>query len=137
MVILWLYFRYLNKVPVPLNIASNPDIQPLIMQYEHLIQEFKTVHAVSKHVHTYIYVYIKNNSLFLKENAKYAKMGAATLELRKDIEKLNIDISKIVEQIEKQKLKINVNNQKSLFLCIKAYRSEVLQQNTLKKQVVK
>ncbi|GLV61264.1 hypothetical protein CBL_13846 [Carabus blaptoides fortunei] len=42
------YFsKYLNKVPVPLNISSNLDIQPLITQYEHLIQEFKVVHAVT------------------------------------------------------------------------------------------
>lgn len=110
------YFsRYLKKVPVPPEISSDPEIQQLLIQYDARIQEFKNVNL---------------------EKTKYQKMGNATLELRKEIDRITNDMIKVNDQIEKQKPKVeNIPNKESLIVSIKSFRSEVLQEKTLEKQM--
>lgn len=110
------YFsKFLKKVSVPAQIISDPELQPLMAQYDAIIQEFKNVHL---------------------ENTKFSKMGSATLELRKEIAKITNDTIKVKEQIEKQKNKVeNIPNKESLMVSIKSFRNEVIQDKTLQKQL--
>lgn len=115
MIHLYKYYRYVEKVPIPLELMQDAQVYQLSNSYEMLIQDFWRSYEVNK---------------YEKRNAYAAR------ELKHDISKMTSDLQYLTQLMQKQKDKVNnISNKEAFIVSTKSYLAETKSLKKLDNQV--
>ncbi|XP_018319351.1 intraflagellar transport protein 81 homolog isoform X2 [Agrilus planipennis] len=110
------YLIYVEKIDIPLETLSDANVQEIYQQYESKIEEFW-----------------KTYSLYKREK----KNEEETVELKKDIERMDFDLQKLIQRTNSQKEKVESMADRDMLLTLaKAYTKETMEEKKLQEQLM-
>ncbi|XP_018319350.1 intraflagellar transport protein 81 homolog isoform X1 [Agrilus planipennis] len=108
--------KYVEKIDIPLETLSDANVQEIYQQYESKIEEFW-----------------KTYSLYKREK----KNEEETVELKKDIERMDFDLQKLIQRTNSQKEKVESMADRDMLLTLaKAYTKETMEEKKLQEQLM-